>query len=470
MGITKLLHIKERSGRRMNEGLRNAIYYITNPRKTENKHLVGGNCSINEEEILKRFMDTKEEYGKPYGRQGYHYVISFDPEENVSKETCYNVISDFVAEYLKDEYDVVFAVHTDKEHMHGHIIFNSVNSVTGRKYRYEDGDWEKYIQPVTDRIAERYGLKKLEFVREEEKIDWKKKICDDIDECVSKSSSYQDFLNKMQNSFKYRIREGTSSKYGYYISYHPPGKRNAVRSYKLPVDYSPINIKRRIESRNKKTERNIKFIRAKAVCFYSGFRYVPKNYVRYENMSLYQKHMFKKMMRAKELYGFINSTSWQSDRIIRDINKTCRQWNFILKNNIRTMKELEGKILQLNEELHGVNKELFRLKIVYEDYLKGEPSDFEIYETYQKILKHKLPGYEDKLKEIEGETDVNYISMLYEDYAEIYNELQGKKSYLKKQIKTAEATAKSFDLPYEERTQKEKTHEKENARKNERKR
>lgn len=139
-------------------------------------------------------MDTKAAFDKFDGRQAYHYVISFNPEENVSAQLCYYIISDFVEEYLNNEHDVVFAVHTDKEHMHGHIIFNSVNAVTGKKYRYEEGDWERYIQPITDRIAEKYGLSRLEFVREEEPRDWKQIMSEDIAVCIRKSDSYEEFL------------------------------------------------------------------------------------------------------------------------------------------------------------------------------------------------------------------------------------------------------------------------------------
>lgn len=468
MGITKLLHIKESSKGRMNEGLRNAIYYITNPDKTENKHLVGGNCGISEEEILQKFMDTKAEYGKLDGRQGYHYMISFDPEENVSKETCYNVISDFVDEYLNDEYDVVFAVHTDKEHMHGHIIFNSVNSVTGKKYRYEDGDWEKYIQPITDEIAQRYGLKKLEFVRDEEKIDWKQKICNDIESCIAECNSYQEFLNRMGKSYGYKLREGTSQKYGYYISYHPPGKRKAVRSYKLPIECSPVNIKRRIELKNKTPERNIKWVEAKMVYFFKGFRRIPKRFVRYKNMSVYQKYMFKKMMQAKKMYGYLGNPSWQNKRIVRDINKMCRQWNFVLKNNIRTEEDLKEKINNLNHNLHMVNKDLYRLRITYENYLKGNPSVFEIYESYQEMLQFSNPENEEKLRKIESEIEIQYVSMVYDDYARLNNEMQERKAYCKKELRMADSVLNGFNLPSkEEVTQKEKyiNNEKEKGRK-----
>lgn len=53
--------------------------------------------------------------------------------------------------------------------MHGHIVFNSVNRMSGYKYRYENGDWEKYIQPITNKICEKYGLPPLEFDAETRK-------------------------------------------------------------------------------------------------------------------------------------------------------------------------------------------------------------------------------------------------------------------------------------------------------------
>ena len=73
------------------------------------------------------------------------------------------MINDFCEEYLGEDYDYVFSIHTDQKHMHGHIVFNSVNRMSGYKYRYEKKDWEKYIQPLTDRICEKYGLPPLAY-------------------------------------------------------------------------------------------------------------------------------------------------------------------------------------------------------------------------------------------------------------------------------------------------------------------
>ena len=142
--------------------LNNSIRYIMNPKKTEEGKWIGGNAGMSSEEVYQNMMDTKIDWDKLEGRQGYHFVISFKPGE-VKEETAYQVIKEFCEEYLGDYFDYVFSIHNDQHHMHGHIVFNSVNRMTGYKYRYVNGDWEKKIQPITDRICERYGLPPLEF-------------------------------------------------------------------------------------------------------------------------------------------------------------------------------------------------------------------------------------------------------------------------------------------------------------------
>ena len=66
--------------------------------------------------------------------------------------------SDLQSEYLKDEYEAVYAVHNDKDHMHAHLIFNSVNLVTGMKYEYRKGEWKRRMQPITNKLCKEYNL------------------------------------------------------------------------------------------------------------------------------------------------------------------------------------------------------------------------------------------------------------------------------------------------------------------------
>lgn len=204
MAITKLMHIRD-TGKASGKHLKNAILYILNKEKTRNGLLAGGDAGTEPEEIYETFLETKKEYGKLRGRQGYHFVLSWRPG-TATEEQVYQMTEEFCREYLKDDYDYVFAVHVDQEHLHGHILFNSVSRSTGYKYHYANGDWEKEIQPVTDRICERHGLEKLTYqtlksgvsygeyqARKEGRITDADILREDIDQAVENAMDFYSF-------------------------------------------------------------------------------------------------------------------------------------------------------------------------------------------------------------------------------------------------------------------------------------
>ena len=61
-----------------------------------------------------------------------------------------------LASVKRNEYEAVVAVHTDKVHLHAHVIINSVNMVTGYKFQYRKGDWKRIYQPITNELCEEY--------------------------------------------------------------------------------------------------------------------------------------------------------------------------------------------------------------------------------------------------------------------------------------------------------------------------
>ena len=83
-------------------------------------------------------------------RQGYHVIISFSTEEKVTAEQAMYVLEHFAKDVLGDDYEAVYAVHTDREHMHGHLIWNSVSMTTGKKYNSPKVNWKNHLQPITN--------------------------------------------------------------------------------------------------------------------------------------------------------------------------------------------------------------------------------------------------------------------------------------------------------------------------------
>ena len=103
-------------------GTDKAIQYILNGDKTQGQILTARlNCDPGYE--YRQMKDTKEYFGKDKGRQCYHIIISYKPGE-ITPELALQIAEEFARENLSD-YEVVMAVHTDKRHIHSHIVFSA---------------------------------------------------------------------------------------------------------------------------------------------------------------------------------------------------------------------------------------------------------------------------------------------------------------------------------------------------------
>ena len=147
MAITKILA--------RNSGLKQAIEYVLNGDKTQKQVLTAQlNCDPGFE--YQQMMDTKRELGKLDGRQCYHIIQSFQPDE-ITPELAHEIARQFAAEHLPG-YEAVIATHVDKAHIHSHIVFNSVNAVTGKMYHSTRENYYKQIRGVSDRLCKAHGL------------------------------------------------------------------------------------------------------------------------------------------------------------------------------------------------------------------------------------------------------------------------------------------------------------------------
>ena len=151
MAITKIMHMKDCGGAYHGKHLKLSIDYITEGWKTQGGKLVGAlNCLPGS--VYEQMRETKMLFHKNTGRQGYHIVLSFEKGE-VDPDTALEITGKFASRYLGSKYEVVYAVHDNTEHVHAHIIWNSVSFVDGKKYHYKKGDWEKDILPLVNDLC-----------------------------------------------------------------------------------------------------------------------------------------------------------------------------------------------------------------------------------------------------------------------------------------------------------------------------
>lgn len=404
MAITKLMNIKQ--GRRGgSKHLNNSIRYIMNPKKTNDGELIGGNSGFTPQEVYQIMMDTKLDWDKLEGRQGYHFVISFQPGE-VNEEIAYQVIKEFCEEYLGDDFDYVFSIHNDQKHMHGHIVFNSVNRMSGYKYRYENGDWEKYIQPITNKICEKYGLPPLEFDAETRKgksyaqwqadkkgaPTWKKIIRADIDYIISISGNEAEFISNMEK-IGYQIRKGDSQKHGAYFSFRAMEKKRGWRSYNLGSGYHYEEILSRIR-REKFVYKNP---RSPRIRFYK-----MKRINTHQAVTQFQKKRIRKIYFVSVQYHNIKNPYAVDYREVRKsllhIDQLWENINYLKQFQISSYAELLDREAKIKEQEKALKNQIYN-----KDFLQ----DNEAYIRYKKLkeMLSEVPESDDSFEKILDELE-----------------------------------------------------------------
>ena len=353
MAITKILNIHCATEGNPAAHLKNALEYIRNPDKTEQCRLVGSvNCLP--DSAFEQMLDTKCVYGKSGKRQGYHVIISFPPDEAVTPEQARFVAEGFMVDVLKGEYEAVYAIHTDKEHTHIHIIWNSVNLITGEKYNSPKGNWKNHLQPATNKYCELLGLEIMpaEYAKNpvnmskekwEYEQSFKDYILNDAKLCLSYAGSLEHFIFLMK-------RMGYEFKGKDYLSVRIPGMKLYHRLDKLDDIFS-----------KKELPVILKYGYGQ---YYRRYQTKGILYVKRANLTLMQKRYYAKMYRL----GLIEKKCYQchSAEMAKEIKRMQflqEQYLFICKNDVSSVADLmrlQVEAKQTVEDASNQQKEIYK--------------------------------------------------------------------------------------------------------------
>lgn len=191
---------------------------------------------------------TRELWGKPDGIQAHHVIQSFKPGEVTAKQA--NEIGQELARAISKGHEAVIYTHTDKEHIHNHIIINAVNFESGSKYQSSKKDLHR-IREESDRLCLEQGLsvvlKREAPVRytlaekallEKGKSSWKDDIRTKIEEAKDATVSYEEFKSYLSEKHNIDVRER-----GKTTTYYDHANNKRVRDNKLGSDYEREVIK-----------------------------------------------------------------------------------------------------------------------------------------------------------------------------------------------------------------------------------
>jgi hypothetical protein len=200
----------------------------------------GWNCDVDYAKSV--FKQTRALYGKENGIQAHTVIQSFKPGE-VTPEQC-NQLGLELAEKIAPNHQVAVYTHTDKDHYHNHIVINSIDLETGKKYQSNKKQRE-FVKQANDNVCRDHGLSvtergtaKMRYTQAEKGIvfdrdeySWKDELRDQIENAKAHTSNLETFSEYLrEKGIEVKLRGET-------ISYKPENANKWVRGRTLGSDY-----------------------------------------------------------------------------------------------------------------------------------------------------------------------------------------------------------------------------------------
>lgn len=348
-----------------------AIDYVENSKKTEQCLYVSTyNCGG--ETAVKDMLATKRRWGKQDRKKavlGYHLIVSYAPDE-VTAEEAHAYGQQLVQRLFADKYEVVVTTHTDREHLHNHIVFNSVSFVDGKMYRNNFKDYFGDIRGISDAICKEHGLSVIEPQGNgKHYVEWQAEksgkttirsmIRKDVDTAIEKSFNYRSFLDAMKAG-GYIVKYGENIKY---TAVKPKGGKRYIRLSSLGQGYTEADIQERL--RKKRMHDDFHF-RGKKRKNHNKIR-LTGSFQKSRKITgiraLYWKYLYL-LGKAKKSTGRKKVSPYLYDDVIR-FEKYVKQNKFLSDNRINTTEDIEtlmsffhGEISRLQEERTIIGKEV----------------------------------------------------------------------------------------------------------------
>lgn len=341
--------------------LQDALDYAANRDKTE-KSCFESSYACTLETAFADMRKTKERWHKSGGVQGYHLVQSFAADE-VTPELAHQIAKELADRVLGARYEYVIGTHLNTDHIHSHIVWNSVSRIDGKKYHSNGKSYVTQIRAVSDELCRKYKLSVIDtensnhvakpyaewLAEKNNQPTWRTAIRQDVDDAIRQSLTWRQFVAALQDK-GYELQFNRK-----YPVLRPLGKERFVRFKTLGKRYTPEVIQNRL--------------------LYPQFdRCFVENSPRIQYGRLHGDKPRRKLTGLRALYyrylyelGALPRKPRRSSYAVRQdaykLDQRIQQMEFLSRNSIDTLTQLEtyrqaklGEIVQLTAERKSLYK------------------------------------------------------------------------------------------------------------------
>ena len=255
---------------------------------------------------------------------------------------------------LSDDYEAVYAVHTDREHMHGHLIWNSVSMTTGKKYNSPKGNWKNHLQPITNKYCDELGLSIMpaEYSKNPKNISrdkWEKEMS--MKEIILRDAKMCAYAAGNVEHFKYLMKRlGYVFKKDAWMEVQAPGFRYYHKLAKLDEMFSEEALRHHVDMP----------WMAKPYFYSSDIRGLHR-----AKLSPFQKKFYAKLYRLRivEQKRFVVGGAKYTEDLKR-FHQLQDEYLLLVNNDIKSVVDLvdfigeqEEKIQQIEDRQHEIYRE-----------------------------------------------------------------------------------------------------------------
>lgn len=412
--------------------------YVENDLKTFDGAYVGGHnvTSTNVALAVNEMMNVKKFFDKQDGRAALHMLISLPEEESDSVNA--SKLMQLCSDVLKDIFpnnQAVFAVHTNTDNLHVHVIVNSVG-LNGRKIHQDSNFVSKVLQPCINKYAKWYNFTPNSKWEKKEKVSsykypqLKAVLRNAIDVAIENADSFDDFVQNLNE-------QGIDTRIGKHISLCIPGQRKAIRTHNLGSNYTRDAIIEKIITKREK------FVLTDVGNYtHSG----PENIFtptivkmkKYKDMTdAEKKQIIRELKLGKNPWRENRNMSWQLNKIANDLNSFERVQGYVeLYSDDGSIQGALDAILDAKKRVaHDKNMIAYAMRKyhpilkIYEEMKRLERKSY-LYE-YQNVAEYR--GEFERYRELTRRLKNNYGKEIFE-VADFMNECTERTLYARAQL------------------------------------